>query len=85
MSDEISYKIVVSKITKGIKEQRSWEKIYDENHPKVLEKPDICQYDYVNVVKSFTDTDIILEQRLESIDLQKILRAINYKQKELVK
>jgi hypothetical protein len=77
MIQEKFYKVVVTKVTKGIKEQRSWEKIYDDKHPKVLANPETSQYAYVDVVKPFSDTETLLEQKLDDVDLNKILRALN--------
>jgi hypothetical protein len=51
--------------------------ILDEKHPKILANPDQSMYDYVTAVKSFTDTEVILQEKLESIDLNRILRAVN--------
>ncbi len=77
MVQEQFYKIKVTRTTKGMKEQRTYEKIYDDKHPKILANPDQSQYGYVDAIKAFSEEEVLLEEKLESIDLNKILRAVN--------
>ncbi len=71
------YKVTVTQITKGIKEQTVFERVYDSEHPKMKEPNPPNQYEYRNVIKPFEEKEVILEEKVTSIDLPKILRAIN--------
>lgn len=77
MIRETYYTVVIKKHTAGEKEQKVFEKIYDSDHPKLKANPDLNQYEYKDVIKSFTDSVTILEQRCESIDIERVLKSIN--------
>lgn len=74
---EVFYKVKVIKVTKGIRETTSWEKLLDDKNPKLLANPEEPQYGSVKVVKAFTDEESIFEQRLSEVDLQRVIRACN--------
>lgn len=77
MNNEIYYTVTVKKHVSGFREQQSFERLYDSEHPKMkLEKPPE-QYGYKTVVKSFTDSTTLLEQRVENVELDRVIRAIN--------
>lgn len=75
--EEAYYQVKITKVTKGIRKQMSFEKLYDSEHPKMKEENPPSQYGYMEVTKTFQDTETIFEQRLESLDLPRILRAVN--------
>lgn len=74
---ETFYQVKVIKVTKGIKKQMSFEKLYDSEHPKMKEENPPEQYGYKEVKKSFSENETIFEQRADDIDLPRILRAMN--------
>lgn len=77
MITETHYKITVEKVTTGMREQNEFTRVYDSEHPKMkLENPPE-QYAYKSIIKSFTDKTVLLEQRLESVDVERVLKAIN--------
>lgn len=77
MTQDTYYVIEVKKITKGIKEQNEYVQIYASEHPKLKEPDPPDQYGYRSVIKSFSETEKILEQRCDSVDVERILKAVN--------
>lgn len=75
MITETYYSVKVEKVTKGVRESNSWERLYSENHPKV--KEGASEYGTVQKVQAFKDTEILLDQRCESVEIERVLRAIN--------
>lgn len=71
------FKVEVTRITKGIKEQQKYEKLYDDKHPKILANPDESQYGYVTKVLPFEDKEVIFSELVSEIDLNRIIRAVN--------
>lgn len=77
MIQETHYKITVEKLSTGMREQNEFTRIYDSDHPKMKEENPPEQYAYRSVIKSFVDKVILLEQRIDSVDVERILKAIN--------
>lgn len=75
MITETYYSVKVEKITKGVRETNSWERLYSENHPKV--KDGASEYGIVQKAQAFKDTEILLDQRCESVEIERVLKAIN--------
>lgn len=77
MTNETYFIVKVEKVTCGIREQNEFTRIYESDHPKMkLENPPE-QYGYKSIIKNFTDKVSVLEQRVDSIEVERVLKAIN--------
>lgn len=77
MINETYYILEVKKITKETKEVNEYTRVYESDHPKMKEANPPEQYQYRKVIKNVTETERLLEQKLESIDIERVLKAIN--------
>lgn len=71
------YKVTIMRIETGVKETRVFEKKYDSDHPKIISGEIDSQYDYMTVTKEVKDVTTMLEQIVNEIDLDRVIRAIN--------
>ena len=77
MIQETFYIIRIEKVQIGMKEQQSFERIYDSEHPLMKSENPPDQYGYKSVIKGFTDRTTLLEQRTDAVDVERVLKAIN--------
>jgi hypothetical protein len=77
MIQEVFYKITVEKHTTGVKEQQEFVRLYESEHPKMKEPNPPEQYGYKSVIKPYVEKSVLLEQKLESVDIERVLKAIN--------
>lgn len=71
------FKVEVSRIRKGEREQQKYEKLYDDKHPAIIANPEQSQYGYVAKVLPFEDKEVIFSELVTEIDLNRVIRAVN--------
>lgn len=77
MIQEKFYLVTITEVTSGVREQTDYTRLYDSEHPKMKEPNPPEQYGFKTSLKSFIDKKNVLEQRVDSVDVERVLKAIN--------